>query len=159
MILGGELEPGEQLPSGDELAKFFGVTRVTIGNAIRTLREEGFVRTKTGSGVYVRDQASLAAPGESDHPLADIAAAFLFGWVTSSASRGPGGCYSVSRSPRPSPSACRLWRMGGADPRRSHNPRLAALLDICHVARPARAQQHMTSALPVLWAVKNASAP
>jgi DNA-binding transcriptional MocR family regulator len=37
-----------------ELAKFSGVTRVTIGNAIRTLREEGFVRAKTGSGVYVR---------------------------------------------------------------------------------------------------------
>jgi putative hydrolases of HD superfamily len=76
-ILSGELEPGEQLPSGDELAKFFGVTRVTIGNAIRTLREEGFVRTKTGSGVYVRDQASLPGPGETDHPLAGIAA-FLF---------------------------------------------------------------------------------
>ena len=76
-ILSGELEPGAQLPSGEELAKFFGVTRVTVGNAIRTLREEGFVRTKTGSGVYVRDQASLPVPGETDHPLAGIAA-FLF---------------------------------------------------------------------------------
>ncbi len=76
-ILNGELEPGEQLPSGEELAKFFGVTRVTIGNAVRTLREEGFVRSKTGSGVYVRDQASLPVPGETDHPLAGVAA-FLF---------------------------------------------------------------------------------
>ena len=76
-ILNGELEPGEQLPSGEELAKFFGVTRVTIGNAIRTLRDEGFVRTKTGSGVYVRDQASLPVPGETDHPLSGVAA-FLF---------------------------------------------------------------------------------
>ncbi len=76
-ILSGELEPGAQLPSGEELAKFFGVTRVTVGNAIRTLREEGFVRSKTGSGVYVRDQASLPVPGESDHPLAGVAS-FLF---------------------------------------------------------------------------------
>jgi len=76
-ILSGELEPGAQLPSGDELAKFFGVTRVTIGNAIRTLREEGFVRSRTGSGVYVRDQASLPVPGENDHPLAGVAS-FLF---------------------------------------------------------------------------------
>jgi putative hydrolases of HD superfamily len=76
-ILSGELEPGAQLPSGEELAKFFGVTRVTVGNAIRTLREEGFVRSKTGSGVYVRDQASLPVPGETDHPLAGVAA-FLF---------------------------------------------------------------------------------
>ena len=76
-ILSGELEPGAQLPSGEELAKFFGVTRVTVGNAIRTLREEGFVRSKTGSGVYVRDQASLPVPGETDHPLAGVAS-FLF---------------------------------------------------------------------------------
>ena len=76
-ILSGELEPGAQLPSGEELAKFFGVTRVTIGNAIRTLRDEGFVRTKTGSGVYVRDQASLPVPGDQDHPLSGVAA-FLF---------------------------------------------------------------------------------
>src|SRR5215467_10762981 len=75
-ILSGELEPGQQLP-GEELAKFFGVTRVTIGNAIRTLREEGFVRTKTGSGVYVRDQASLPVPRDQDHALAGVAA-FLF---------------------------------------------------------------------------------
>ena len=76
-ILTGELEPGAQLPSGEELAKFFGVTRVTIGNAIRTLREEGFVRSKTGSGVFVREQASLPVPGETDHPLAGVAS-FLF---------------------------------------------------------------------------------
>lgn len=76
-ILSGELEPGAQLPSGEELAKFFGVTRVTIGNAIRTLRDEGFVRTKTGSGVYVRDQASLPVPGDQDHALSGVAA-FLF---------------------------------------------------------------------------------
>jgi len=76
-ILSGEFEPGAQLPSGEELAKFFGVTRVTIGNSIRTLREEGFVRSRTGSGVYVRDQASLPVPGEKDHPLAGVAS-FLF---------------------------------------------------------------------------------
>jgi putative hydrolase of HD superfamily len=76
-ILSGELEPGAQLPSGDELAKFFGVTRVTVGNAIRTLREEGFVRSRTGSGVFVREQASLPVPGEKDHPLAGVAS-FLF---------------------------------------------------------------------------------
>jgi putative hydrolase of HD superfamily len=76
-ILSGELEPGAQLPSGDELAKFFGVTRVTVGNAIRTLREEGFVRSRTGSGVFVRDQASLPVPGGNDHPLAGVAS-FLF---------------------------------------------------------------------------------
>ena len=76
-ILTGELEPGSQLPSGHELARCFGVSRMTVATAIRTLRDEGFVRSRTGSGVYVRDQASLPAPAEGDHPLAGTAT-FLF---------------------------------------------------------------------------------
>src|SRR4051812_40383386 len=76
-ILSGELEPEAQLPTGDELAKFFGVTRATIGSAIRTLREEGFVRSKAGGGVYVSRQASLPVPDGETHPMAGIAT-FLF---------------------------------------------------------------------------------
>ena len=76
-ILTGELEPGSQLPAGHELAKFFGVSRMTVQTAIRTLRDEGFVRSLTGSGVYVRDQAGLPGPGDEDHPLAGVAT-FLF---------------------------------------------------------------------------------
>jgi 5'-deoxynucleotidase YfbR-like HD superfamily hydrolase len=76
-ILSGELEPEQQLPTGDELAKFFGVTRATIGSAIRTLRDEGFVRSRAGGGVYVSTQASLPVPAGESHPLAGVAA-FLF---------------------------------------------------------------------------------
>lgn len=76
-ILTGELVAGAQLPAGHELAKFFGVSRMTVQTAIRTLREEGFVRTLAGSGVYVRDQAALPVPSEEDHPLAGTAS-FLF---------------------------------------------------------------------------------
>ena len=76
-ILSGELEPEAQLPTGDELAKFFGVTRATIGSAMRTLREEGFVRSKAGGGVYVSRQATLPVPDGETHPMAGIAS-FLF---------------------------------------------------------------------------------
>jgi putative hydrolases of HD superfamily len=76
-ILCGELEPGAQLPSGEDLAAFFGVTRVTVGSAIRTLRDEGYVRSQAGSGVFVSSQASLPADSAEDHPLAGTAA-FLF---------------------------------------------------------------------------------
>src|SRR5690242_14957296 len=72
-ILSGELAPGERLPSGPELATFFGVAGMTVQKAIRTLADEGFVRTKSGSGVYVRDQASLPTPEEAEHPLAGTA--------------------------------------------------------------------------------------
>jgi 5'-deoxynucleotidase YfbR-like HD superfamily hydrolase len=76
-ILTGELAPGSQLPSGNELAKFFGASRVTVLAAIRTLRDEGFVRSRAGSGVYVRDQATLPVPAGTEHPLTG-AATFLF---------------------------------------------------------------------------------
>jgi len=76
-ILSGELAPGERLPSGPELAQFFGVAGMTVQKAIRTLADEGFVRTKSGSGVYVRDQASAPDPEEAEHPLAG-AADYLF---------------------------------------------------------------------------------
>ena len=76
-ILDGELEPGTQLPTGHELAQFFGVSRMTVQTAVRTLREEGFVRSRAGSGVYVRDQANLPAPSEQDQVLSGVAT-FLF---------------------------------------------------------------------------------
>lgn len=76
-ILSGELDPEAQLPTGDQLAKFFGVTRATVSAAIRTLREEGFVRSRAGGGVYVSRQASLPVPAGETHPLAGIAT-FLF---------------------------------------------------------------------------------
>jgi putative hydrolase of HD superfamily len=77
-ILTGELTPGAQLQSGQELARFFGVARQTVQTAINTLRDEGFVRGQVGSGVFVRDQVSLPAASEEDEePLAG-AAAYLF---------------------------------------------------------------------------------
>jgi 5'-deoxynucleotidase YfbR-like HD superfamily hydrolase len=76
-ILTGELAPGSQLLTGHELAKFFGVSRMTVQTAIRTLRDEGFVDSRAGSGVYIRDRASLPAPAQEDQPLSGIAT-FLF---------------------------------------------------------------------------------
>ena len=77
-ILNGELKPGAQLPPGHELAKFFGVSRMTVQTAVRTLADEGFLRSRTGSSVFVRDQASVPDPShDDDHPLAGTAA-FLF---------------------------------------------------------------------------------
>ncbi|MQA84961.1 MAG: HD domain-containing protein [Streptosporangiales bacterium] len=76
-ILTGEFEPGSQLPTGAELAKFFGVSRMTVQTALRTLRDEGFVRSRAGSGVFVQGQASLPTPDQKEHPLAGVAT-FLF---------------------------------------------------------------------------------
>jgi DNA-binding transcriptional regulator YhcF (GntR family) len=55
-ILTKKLAPGEQLPSGPELASRYGVARATIQSALRTLREEGLIISRQGSGVFVRER-------------------------------------------------------------------------------------------------------
>lgn len=72
-ILSGELEPGAQLPSAAELSEFFGVARNTVGSAIRTLKQEGFVRGVAGGNVYVTEQASMPVPTGETHQLAGVA--------------------------------------------------------------------------------------
>lgn len=73
-ILADELAPETQIPTGDELATFFGVSRATVGSAIRKLRDEGFVQSRPGGGVYVTGRASLPMPGDETHPLAGVGA-------------------------------------------------------------------------------------
>jgi len=53
-ILTRSLAPGEQLPSGSELARRYGVARQTVQQAFRVLRDEGLIVSRQGSGVFVR---------------------------------------------------------------------------------------------------------
>lgn len=41
------------LPSMDELGRRFGISRVTMRNALKLLEEEGLVRIRQGSGTFV----------------------------------------------------------------------------------------------------------
>jgi DNA-binding transcriptional regulator YhcF (GntR family) len=59
-ILTRKLAPGEKLPSGNELAKSYGVARMTVQQAIRVLRDEGLIVSRQGSGVYVRERTARA---------------------------------------------------------------------------------------------------
>jgi DNA-binding transcriptional regulator YhcF (GntR family) len=56
-ILTRKLAPGEKLPSGAQLARRYGVARMTVQQAVRLLRDEGLVVSRQGSGVYVRQRA------------------------------------------------------------------------------------------------------
>ncbi|MFD6095039.1 GntR family transcriptional regulator [Nocardiopsis flavescens] len=60
-ILTRKLEPGKQLPSGAELARTYGVARMTVQQAIRLLRDEGLVVSQQGRGVFVRERTSRPA--------------------------------------------------------------------------------------------------
>jgi len=49
----GAYRPGAKLPTEAQLAERFGVNRHTVRHALSALAEEGLVRSRRGSGVYV----------------------------------------------------------------------------------------------------------
>jgi GntR family transcriptional regulator len=53
LILGGEFAVGSKLPNEERLCERFGVSRVTIREAVRGLIEDGLVVRRHGSGTYV----------------------------------------------------------------------------------------------------------
>jgi GntR family transcriptional repressor for pyruvate dehydrogenase complex len=48
LVFGGELEPGQALPSETELAAELGVSRLTVREAVKALEARGLVRTQHG---------------------------------------------------------------------------------------------------------------
>ena len=60
LILSGELEAGDVLPTEPELCEQFGVSRAVVRDATRILMALGLVEVKHGSGVYVSESQSAA---------------------------------------------------------------------------------------------------
>ncbi|CAM4372938.1 GntR family transcriptional regulator [Nocardia ninae] len=52
----GELAPGAEVPSERELAAQWQVARPTAAKALNTLRQQGIVESRRGSGTYVADR-------------------------------------------------------------------------------------------------------
>jgi GntR family transcriptional repressor for pyruvate dehydrogenase complex len=59
-IAEGRLAPGDQLPTEQELAETFGVSRNVIREAIARLRSEGRVWSQQGRGAFVSDGPQIA---------------------------------------------------------------------------------------------------
>lgn len=57
-ILTRKFDPGERLPSQTDLAKRYGVARMTIQQALRILRDENLIVSRQGSGVFVRERTA-----------------------------------------------------------------------------------------------------
>src|SRR5690606_23529215 len=54
-IAAGERVPGDRLPSEDELAARFGVSRITIRKAVEGLVARGRLEIRRGKGTYVAE--------------------------------------------------------------------------------------------------------
>ncbi len=55
-IMRGDLAAGAQLPSTAELVAQYAAANATIQRALSTLKAEGFLDSRVGKGVYVRDR-------------------------------------------------------------------------------------------------------
>ena len=60
-ILSGSWKPGDKLPSENELAAQFGVSRVTVRNALQKLSGLGLLETRFGEGSFIRGPEAGAA--------------------------------------------------------------------------------------------------
>lgn len=57
-IAHGELHPHDKLPSERELCRDFGVSRMTVRQALSILTQEGLVYTQPGKGIFVAEPSS-----------------------------------------------------------------------------------------------------
>lgn len=55
-INAGELKPGDALPTESTLQEAFGVSRVTVRQALKLLTEEQIIESIQGSGSYVKEE-------------------------------------------------------------------------------------------------------
>jgi GntR family transcriptional regulator len=54
--MSGEMAPGAQLPSTQHLVQRYAAANATIQRALAALKDEDFIYSRVGKGVYVRDK-------------------------------------------------------------------------------------------------------
>lgn len=59
-ILAGEWTPGEQIPTEEQLGEMYGVSRITIRQAVRNLVDTGYLERGQGRGTFVREPVLVA---------------------------------------------------------------------------------------------------
>ncbi|HET8841770.1 MAG TPA: FadR/GntR family transcriptional regulator [Ktedonobacteraceae bacterium] len=57
-----QLHPGDRLPTEQEFAERFGVSRTIVRDAIKMLTPSGLVRSRRGSGIFVGEQEQQTSP-------------------------------------------------------------------------------------------------
>ncbi|AHF93289.1 GntR family transcriptional regulator [Opitutaceae bacterium TAV5] len=112
----GVFRPGQKMPSEADLVKRFGVSRVTVGRALRELQLQGLVERRAGSGTYAR---------------AGAASGFTFGLIVPDLFRGEifePICRGLAEAPRAANHVL-LWGHGATDA--SAEDRSEQALNLC----------------------------
>jgi len=113
-IMAGDLVPGAQLPSTAHLVAEFGVSNTTVQKALAVLKGEGYLTSRQGKGVYVRDRQPFRVeagayfaptPGGYSYDLLETAEVQPPAEVAAALMTGPGGLAFLRR---------RLLRHGGS---------------------------------------------
>jgi LacI family transcriptional regulator len=65
-VIAGKYNKTGRLPSEAQLVKRFGVSRPTVGRAMRELQEQGLIERRAGSGTYIRPEKDRS---RSAHPM------------------------------------------------------------------------------------------
>ena len=63
--MGGDLGPGERLPTEEELGEKYGASRAAVREAVQVLKARGLVESRRGSGSYVAADAGARTLHES----------------------------------------------------------------------------------------------
>lgn len=59
-VIDGDLSAGDKLPNERELADKFGVSRTVVREALKTLKQEGLIEVRPGTGTFVVDATGEA---------------------------------------------------------------------------------------------------
>ncbi len=71
-ILSGTYAPGDQLPTEAELVAEYGVSRITVRQALKSLGEDGLIRREAGRGTFVTGHPGLPDTLRMDGSLDDL---------------------------------------------------------------------------------------
>ncbi len=77
----GTLKPGDKLPTLKEMEEIYCVSRIVIREAIKVLEGQGFIYSRQGSGIYVKEYESNSEKQNllvKEYVLADIYSLFNY---------------------------------------------------------------------------------
>lgn len=97
-ILAGEYKSGQKFPSEAALVRRFGTSRITVGRAVRELKDRGMVERIAGSGTYVRRRTAAKGGTVFGLLIPDLGETEIFEPI----------CNGMAGAPQSSPHAL-LW--------------------------------------------------